>query len=82
MTIEVAGVAATDAQKLAIAQGLDGAITACVYNGSGQLISFTQYGVAFTLTYASGLLATKTGGGRTITYTYDSSSRLTGQVFS
>lgn len=61
-------------------------ITGLTYNGSGQLTGYAKAGSAYTLTYVTiaglSLPSTKVGGGRTVTYSYNSSGQLLGETFS
>ncbi len=52
------------------------------YDGSNRLVSYTQNGISYALTYGLYGIATKVGGGRTITYQYNGSGQLTGEVYS
>jgi hypothetical protein len=62
-------------------------VSSCTYDSTtGNLTGYTKNGVAYTFTYktVNSLVVpdTKVGGGKTVTYSYNGSGQLTGEVVS
>jgi hypothetical protein len=58
--------------------GGDGTVSVNNRDGQGRVISYTQAGVTYTVTYGPYGVATESGGGYIWTYNYDAIGNLTG----